>query len=102
MRISIITCALGIAFVLAIAVLHASGFGTFTAQMNESNAGPFLKDMFPILYLMPSLYLAVLAAFGVLALAQPLARRAICLILAVARLPQARLPCCSRNGRPYW
>ncbi|WOE76435.1 hypothetical protein [Alterisphingorhabdus coralli] len=81
---SAISCALGIVFVLAIAALHISGFGEFTSQMNASNASDFLKDMFPILYIMPSLYLCALAIFGMLALAMPAMRKPICLILSVA------------------
>ncbi|MEO1044604.1 MAG: hypothetical protein AAFX04_04110 [Pseudomonadota bacterium] len=67
---------------LAIAGLHISGFGDFTAEMNASNASDFLKDMFPILYAMPSLYLLVLSLFAVVALFLPAARRPLCLILA--------------------
>lgn len=84
MRVSSISCALGVLFILAIAALHASGFNQFTAEMNESNASAFLKDMFPVLYVMPSLFLLTLAAFGALALYSQRSRRAICLILAPA------------------
>ena len=91
MRISVISCALGVAFLLAMAALHGSGFGHFTAQMTESDASAMLKDMFPILYLMPSLYLAVLSAFGILGVVAPRARRPICLILAVATLAAGAL-----------
>ncbi len=81
---SAVSCTIGIAFVLAIAALHISGFDHYTSQIRESDASDFLKDMFPILYAMPSLYLLTLGAFGVLALFAPTARRPICLILAVA------------------
>jgi uncharacterized membrane protein YjjP (DUF1212 family) len=40
--------------------------------------------MFEVLYIIPSLYLLVLAAFGTLALLRPNYRRPICLILAPA------------------
>ena len=86
MRISALCCLAGTLFVLAIAILHGSGFGSFTAEFEASNASAFLKAMFPILYIMPSLYLLVLGAFGILAAARPAMRRAICLLLAPATL----------------
>ena len=86
MSSSSISCALGVLFVLAIAGLHASGFERFTDQMNQTDASSMLKDMFPVLYLMPSLYLAALAAFGILAMVDRRSRRSICVILAPAVL----------------
>jgi len=84
MNISTVFCALGIVFVLAIAALHGSGYGYLTEQMNQTNASDFLKEIFPVLFIMPSLYLSLLAAFGVLAIAKPQARRMICFMLAPA------------------
>ena len=86
MTSSSISCALGVLFVLAIAILHATGFERFTNEMNQTDASTMMKDMFPVLYLMPSLYLAALAAFGVLAMLDRRSRRSICLILAPAVL----------------
>ncbi len=91
MRVSVVCCLLGIIFVLVIAALHASGFSHYTNQMNETNASVFLKDMFPILYVIPSLYLIILAAFGALAIFLKKARRSICLILAPAVLAAGAL-----------
>lgn len=84
MRIPVICCMLGIIFLLGIAGLHGSGFQTFNAQMADSDASAFLKDVFPILYFMPSLYLLVLSVFGFVAIGIPSARRPICLVLAVS------------------
>ena len=71
MGVSSVSCFAGSLFVFAIAMLHGSGFGRFTTDMNESNASAFLKDMFIILYAVPSLFLTTLAAFGVLATFNP-------------------------------
>lgn len=79
-----ISCVLGIIFVLAIAALHISGLPHYSEQINQSNASDFLKSMFPVLYAIPSLYLAVLAIFGFVALSTPTAFRRICFVLAVA------------------
>ena len=84
MNASNIGCSLGVAFCLAIAALHGSGFGRFTQAMKGSDAPAYLKQMFPVLYAMPSLYLVVLAAFGALAFLRPSSRRPICFILTLA------------------
>ncbi|MEL6322834.1 MAG: hypothetical protein AAFQ84_01230 [Pseudomonadota bacterium] len=84
MRVSSISCALGVVFVSAIAMLHGSGFGTFTAEMNETNASDFLKDMFQVLYAVPTVFLLTLAAFGVLATLNRRMRRPVCSILCPA------------------
>ncbi|MEM1133699.1 MAG: hypothetical protein AAGH53_12260 [Pseudomonadota bacterium] len=81
---SAISCVLGITFVLAIAALHISGFSGVTNEMNASDAPDFLKGMFPILFILPSLFLLTLAAFGLLALWKPNVRLPICVILAAA------------------
>lgn len=86
MRLSGICCALGVLFVSTIAVLHGSGFGRFSAEMNQSNASDFLKGMFQVLYILPSLFLVVLAAFGVLAIFNDKARAQICIILCPAAI----------------
>lgn len=91
MRVSAVCCGLGVFFVLAIAVLHGSGFGEFTGQMRASDAAPFLKDMFSVLYAMPTLYLVVLGVFGCLALMKPTMRSPICWVLGPAVLAAGAL-----------
>ena len=93
-------CWVGVACLWAIAALHASGFGRFTARMAESDAAPTLKAMFPILYATPSLYLFVLGVFGVLAIFAPGARRGVCLILAPAALAAGALALMMREWAP--
>ena len=82
MKLSGWFCGIGNLLLVALAVLHGSGFETFTAEFEASNASPMLKLMFPVLYGIPSLFLLTMAAFGGLALAAPDFRRPLCLVLA--------------------
>lgn len=84
MSISVISCALGILFCLSIACLHATGFSQFTGAVQASDVSNFIKDMFRVLYVVPTLFLLVLACFGGLALTTPKLRKPVCLILAPA------------------
>ena len=82
MKLSGWLCGLGNLLLIAIAVLHGSGFEQFTAEVEASNASPMLKLMFPVLYVVPSLFLMTMAGFGGLALASPNLRRPVCFVLA--------------------
>ena len=79
-------CIIGIGLQLAIAALHGSGYESFTAQMERTDASDFLKNMFRLLYVTPSFYLVVLSVFGLIAVFLTNTRRAICFVLAPAAL----------------
>lgn len=53
-------------FLLVMAGFHGSGFFWITGEMNASNASSFLKEIFPILFVQPSIQLLTLAIFGFL------------------------------------
>lgn len=53
---------------LVMAGFHGSGLLFATRSINDSNAEPFLKKIFPVLFALPSLQLLGLAAFSILAL----------------------------------
>lgn len=57
---------LGIALLLVMAILHASGFYYVTKLFRQTNAPTFLQAVFPILFLFPSIQLLGLAAFALL------------------------------------
>ncbi|MEO1715177.1 MAG: hypothetical protein AAFU60_17755 [Bacteroidota bacterium] len=54
----------GTILLLIMAVFHGSGLPYVNEIMMESNAASFLKDIFPILFVQPSLHLLTLAAFA--------------------------------------
>lgn len=58
----------GTTLILIMAAFHGSGLRYVNGIMSESNAAAFIKDIFPILFLQPSLHLLTLAAFAVLGL----------------------------------
>lgn len=47
------------------AIFHASGTPYVSEMMNQSNADGLLKEIFPVLFLNPTLHLITLAAFAV-------------------------------------
>ena len=47
---------------------HGSGLGYVTEKMVSSNASDFLKDIFPVLFVHPSIHMVSLAALGFLSL----------------------------------
>lgn len=61
----------GCVLLLVMAGIHGSGFFYVTDLMRQSDAPAFIQDVFPVLFAHPSLHLAGLAIFGLLALRMP-------------------------------
>jgi len=64
-KISVLT---GSILLVIMAIFHASGFHFVTQTINESNAKEFLKEIFPVLFILPSVHLLCLASLGFLSL----------------------------------
>ncbi len=69
---------------LLMAGFHASGTQYVSGVMLESNASPFLKEIFPVLFILPSLHLLGLAVLGIWALQFGNARRKIAWFIAAS------------------
>ncbi len=54
----------GTLLLLLMAIFHGSGFAFVMDKMNQSNASPFLKEIMPVLFLLPSVHLVCLASLG--------------------------------------
>ncbi len=78
-RIFIIT---GSILALIMGFFHASGVGFMVNTFNDSDASEFLKEIFPILFLSPSLQLIGLSMFGFATLKMSRDRKYILLIIA--------------------
>ena len=63
---SLILVYIGIALLILMAGFHLSGIHYITSLVQESNTKPFLKEIFGVLFLHPSLHLFLLAALAVL------------------------------------
>ncbi|MEM7380221.1 MAG: hypothetical protein AAF361_03370 [Bacteroidota bacterium] len=50
------------------AVFHGSGIQFVNAEVTKSNTADFIKEIFPVLFIHPSIHLFGLAAFGALTL----------------------------------
>lgn len=50
------------------ALFHGSGIIYVTELVQQSNAKPFIKEIFPVLFVHPSIHLLGLAALGILTL----------------------------------
>jgi len=61
-------CWIGSVLLLFMAAFHGSGLLYISDLIQQSNAEDFLKDIVPVLFLHPSLHLASLAGFGILAI----------------------------------
>ncbi|MEM8900286.1 MAG: hypothetical protein AAGC85_19375 [Bacteroidota bacterium] len=59
---------LGSFLLLFMGGFHGSGLRYVTEKMTSSNASDFLKDIFPILFVHPSIHMVGLAALGFLSL----------------------------------
>ncbi len=58
----------GIGLLIIMAGFHLSGISYVTSEMNESDAKEFLKSIFGVLFVHPSLQLILLAVLGLLSL----------------------------------
>ncbi|WP_166204777.1 hypothetical protein [Pelagihabitans pacificus] len=80
-------CLAGSFLLLLMAVFHGSGFWYVSDTIMKSNADGFLKEIVPVLFAHPSVHLAGLAAFGILALfLQTDAKRVLLLLSALVVL----------------
>ena len=59
---------IGSTLLIFMAFFHGSGFYYVTDQIQQSNATSILKEIFPILFIHPSIHLLGLAALGILTL----------------------------------
>jgi len=57
-------CGIGSLLLLVMALFHLSGLEWITAEIDSSDAKPFLKEVFPVLFTHVSLQLLGLAALG--------------------------------------
>ncbi|SHG28401.1 hypothetical protein [Flagellimonas flava] len=74
---------IGSVLLILIALFHGSGIGYVTNLMVKSNAEPFLKEIFPILFILPTLQLLGLAIFGLLTLGMQHEVKKILFLIAI-------------------
>lgn len=91
---------LGCALLVAMAILHGSGFAYVNGLFQASNAPSFLKDVFPVLFLLPSLQLLGLAAFGFLSTYLATAAQRVQLLTGILVLIDALLACWAQAWVP--
>ena len=60
-RILVIT---GSVFLILMGLFHGSGLSFMVNTMNDSNAESFIKEVFPVLYLHPSIHLIAMAVLS--------------------------------------
>ncbi len=80
----------GALLLLFMAAYHGSGVVEISADLAGSNAPDYLKNIFPILFLNTSLYLATLAVFALFA-AISAASRSLNALIAVSAFANAGL-----------
>jgi hypothetical protein len=56
----------GSVFLLMIAILHSSGAEYLIEQMQASNVNPLVKNIFPVLFIHPTIQLVALAVLGLI------------------------------------
>ncbi|MEO1051767.1 MAG: hypothetical protein AAFX87_14150 [Bacteroidota bacterium] len=61
-------CIIGSSLLIIMAGLHGSGTTYLTEKINQSNASSLIKEVFPVLFVLPSIELLGLAAFSLLTL----------------------------------
>lgn len=66
-----VLCAIACILLLAVGILHLSGINYINDMVQQSNVSDLVKQIFPILFLAPSIQLIVLAIFGLIALSKP-------------------------------
>lgn len=87
----LVMCLLGSSLLLAIALLHGSGMGFVNGLVAESNVSELIKQIFPVLFLLPSIQLLGLAGLGVVALRVGERARLLLMTLALLVLIDALL-----------
>ncbi len=90
-RTAKILCATGCVLLLVTAVLHGAGYLGVRDAVSTSNASAFLKSALPGMWLHFSIHLAVLVAFGILALFSVHGARGLLVLLALAVAADAAL-----------
>jgi len=73
----------GSVLLLLMAGIHGSGFNYLTGLMNTADAPAFIKQIFPVLFVHPSLHLVGLAAFALLTLRMPHEGKKVLFLVAV-------------------
>ncbi|WP_299531229.1 hypothetical protein [Ulvibacterium sp.] len=68
LKITRISTILGCALLVIMALFHGSGINYISDLMQQSDAEPFLKEIFPVLFAHPSLQLFGLAGLGIVTL----------------------------------
>ena len=86
-----ILCAIGCVLLLVTALFHATGYSEVRDALSESNVSTFLKGALPGVWLHFSMHLAVLVAFGIVALLSAQAVRSLLALLALAVAVDAAL-----------
>ncbi|WP_421870733.1 hypothetical protein [Marinoscillum sp.] len=66
-----VLCAIACILLLAVGILHMSGINYINDMVQQSDVSDLVKQIFPILFLAPSIQLIVLAIFGLIALSKP-------------------------------
>ena len=89
--ISKVLCIVASSLLVVVALFHASGIGYITEIVQESDLSTFVKDIFPVLFIIPSLQLLALAAFGILATKMESQTKTILLLLSLFVLIDALL-----------
>ncbi|MEM9001511.1 MAG: hypothetical protein AAGB24_14710 [Bacteroidota bacterium] len=77
-------CAVGIALLFFMALFHGSGLFFVNDVIMKSNTEGFLKAIFPVLFIHPSIHLIGLSIFGILAI--HLREKAQTILIAIAIL----------------
>ncbi|WP_422081171.1 hypothetical protein [Ulvibacterium sp.] len=67
-KITKISTGIGCALLMLMALFHGSGIDYVGDLMQRSNAEPFLKEIFPVLFVHPSLQLFGLTGLGIITL----------------------------------
>ena len=67
-KIAKTSTSIGCVLLLIMAAFHGSGLFFIGKAIDASNAESFLKDIFPVLFVHPTIQLAFLAAFGFVAM----------------------------------
>ncbi|MEM9494972.1 MAG: hypothetical protein AAGA09_03120 [Pseudomonadota bacterium] len=82
----------GAILLVGMVAYHGSGIVSISADMTQSDAPNYLKNIFPVLFLNTSLYLATLAAFALLAASSSgAAARGLNALIAVSSFANAGL-----------
>lgn len=89
--ISKVLCIIASSLLVFIALFHASGIGYITEIVQKSDLSTFIKDIFPVLFIIPTLQLLALAAFGILVTKMKTQTNTILLLLSLFVLIDALL-----------